>query len=523
MDVRFYLSIFMRRLPYFLIVATVISAASVTAALKLPPAYESRTQIIVESPQIPQELAQSTVRVSPIEQLQLLENKLLTRDNMLDIARRLNVFPDVGSMNADQIVAAMRARTTLQPPRGRNTVPLMTMVFEAPSPTTAAAVLNEYLTLVQQEDVEFRRGRSGETLEFFEQEVRRLSEDLDERSAQILQYKQSNTNALPESLDFRLRQLNLLQERISEGRRDIADLRNQRERLLVIFEQSNRIDEDATPAAIPLTPQQQELANLREQLQTTLLTFAPGSPRVRLLEARILQLEELIANSAAAPEPNAISPDEDDLRPSREEVVLGLQLDEIDTRIEALEERNAEAATRIEELELSIEATPEVAITLDELQRRFDIVQAQYQQAEQRLNAARTGDIIETRSRGQRISVIAQPAVPSQPTKPNRMLIAGGGTALGIIAGLGLVILLELLNGTARRPEDLVSRFGITPFTTIPYIRTRGQTFRHRSVKFFVILGIIIGVPLAVFAVHTYYLPLDLVADRIMNRLGVRW
>ena len=83
--------------------------------------------------------------------------------------------------------------------------------------------------------------------------------------------------------------------------------------------------------------------------------------------------------------------------------------------------------------------------------------------------------------------------------------------------------MLELLNGTARRPEDLVSRFGITPFTTLPYIRTRGQTFRHRSVKFFVILGIIIGVPLAVFAVHTYYLPLDLVADRIMNRLGVRW
>ena len=77
MNLRFYFSIFLRRLPYFLIVATVISAAAITAAMTLPPAYESRAQIIVESPQIPEELAQSTVRTPPIEQLQIMEQKLL--------------------------------------------------------------------------------------------------------------------------------------------------------------------------------------------------------------------------------------------------------------------------------------------------------------------------------------------------------------------------------------------------------------------------------------------------------------
>ena len=100
-------------------------------------------------------------------------------------------------------------------------------------------------------------------------------------------------------------------------------------------------------------------------------------------------------------------------------------------------------------------------------------------------------EVIETRSRGQRISVIEQPAVPSQPTKPNRMLIAGGGVAFGIFAGLGLVLLMELLNNTARRPEDIVARFDITPFTTIPYIRTRSQTFWQRSVKLLVIRAIV--------------------------------
>ena len=148
-----------------------------------------------------------------------------------------------------------------------------------------------------------------------------------------------------------------------------------------------------------------------------------------------------------------------------------------------LSEQNTNLKTRLVSINENIERTPEIAITLDELERKYAGIQAQYNQAEERLSRAQTGDRIETRSRGQRISVIEQPAVPSQPTKPNRMLIAGGGTVFGILAGLALIVLLEVMNTTARRPEDLVKRFGITPFTTIPYIRTRQQTFFQRSLK----------------------------------------
>ena len=88
---------------------------------------------------------------------------------------------------------------------------------------------------------------------------------------------------------------------------------------------------------------------------------------------------------------------------------------------------------------------------------------------------------------------------------------------------MGLVLLLELLNDSVRRPEDLVARFGISPFTTIPYIRTRQQVFLQRSLKLVTILAIIIGIPAAVYAVHVYYLPVDQVAEKVMNRLGVRW
>ena len=61
LDLKFYLSIFLRRLPYFLVIAAFISAIGIAVASILPPIFRSSATILVESPQIPDELARSTV------------------------------------------------------------------------------------------------------------------------------------------------------------------------------------------------------------------------------------------------------------------------------------------------------------------------------------------------------------------------------------------------------------------------------------------------------------------------------
>ena len=513
----YYLSIFRRKLPYFLIVATGISAVAVTVAYTLPPAYVSRMVLLIEAPQIPEELASSTVNVSAFEQLQVLQQRLLVRDNLLDIARELQVLPDIDKMNPDEIVAAMRARTTVRASTGgRNQAPLMTMTFEAPNPRAAAGVLNEYLILIQQQDSQFRRGRAGETLEFFEQEAQRLAEDLDTQSAQILAFKQANADALPDSLEFRLGQQALFQERLLQTDRDVSDLSNQKDRLIQLYDVTGEVNANRE---VPLSPDQVQLAELQAELNAALIVYSEENPRVRLLQARIDQLEEKLAATAGAGSEAEPAEDADPDLPA----VLTLQLSEIDTRIDILLDQKTTLQAQLEELDNSIARTPEVAIQLEEMDRKYASIEQQYNTAEDRLARARTGDRIETRARGQRLVVIEQPAIPSQPTKPNRMRIAGAGVFMGIAAGLGLIFLLEFLNNTARRPEDIINRFGVTPLTTIPYIRTRGQRFRQRSLQVLFILVILIGVPAAVYAVHTYYLPLDLIADKVMNRLGVRW
>ncbi|MEO0566875.1 MAG: lipopolysaccharide biosynthesis [Pseudomonadota bacterium] len=508
-SLKYYWSIFMRRLPYFLIVATVLSAASVIVALNLPPSYVSQMKLIVESPQIPDELAASTARTPAQEQLQVVEQRLLTRSNLLDIAHKLDVFDDIKEMAPDQIVQAMEARTYVRSTSGRNEAALMTITFEAATGAKAAGVLNEYLTLIQEEDVQSRTGRATQTLEFFEQEVARLNEELAERSARILSFKTEHADALPESLEYRLNQQTLMQERLAQLQREVVGLEEQRERLVQVFESTGQVGGLGGPT---LTPEQQQLEALRSELNNALAIYSESNPRVKVLRARIAQVEEIV-NAQPTPEAS---------QETTGNSLLDVQLAEIATRQKILEEQKVATASQLETLNDTIARTPTNAIRLDELELEYENIQLQYNTAVDRLSRASTGERIEVLARGQRISVIEPPAVPSSPSKPNRKLIAGGGGFAGILAGLGLVALLEFLNRSIRRPEDLVSRLGITPLATIPYIPTTGETMRRSAFRTTRLLIILLGIPAVLYALHVYYLPLDLLAERVMDRVGIR-
>jgi hypothetical protein len=148
-------------------------------------------------------------------------------------------------------------------------------------------------------------------------------------------------------------------------------------------------------------------------------------------------------------------------------------------------------------------------------------VQGQYNAAVDSLATASVGERLEVMSKGERFSLIEPAVAPGSPDQPNRLLIASAGLAGGIGAGLGFILLLELLNRSIRRPSELVSQLGIQPFVTIPYMRTQHELALKRTAMLVVLALIVVGIPLALFAVHTYYLPLDLLIRRGAGAVGL--
>lgn len=507
LDLSFYLSRFLRRLHYFVIFAIAGTVIGVTLARVLPPVYRAQAVLVVESPQIPGQLAASTVQAGANELLQIIQQRILTRANLIDLAREYEVYDadERARMTPDDVVADMRDRIAISLPDARAAAAFVRVSFPAADPVLSAEVTNEIVTQILQESVAIRTATTGQTLDFFEQEVARLGEDLGRASARILEFQMANKDALPDSLDFRRARQAQQQQQLVTVERQLAGLEDRRANLVALYERTGTVGNANTQ---PRTPEEQQLQQLQSQLASALAVYSEENPRVTVLRNRIKQLEAQVAAQTGMGLDQTLSP-------------LDIQLQDIDSQIAFLQDEKRAIETELAQLKVSIDATPGNAVALDRLQRDHNNIQQQYNQAVGRQSAAATGDRIEALSRGQRITVIEQATVPREPQSPNRPLIAAGGAGGGVALGAGVVFLLEFLNRAIQRPADLTGRLGIAPFATVPYIRTRREIFWRRLVIGLALFVVLVGLPAGLYALHVYYLPLDLLIDRFLDRTGL--
>jgi succinoglycan biosynthesis transport protein ExoP len=462
-DLRFYLSIFLRRLPYFLAISTVITAAAIALALYLPPVFQASAKILVESPQIPADLARSTVPINAVEQLQIIEQQIMTRENVLALAEKLKVYGDKASeIPQADIIEDMRGRTKFEllqkdAPSGGIGAKVFSVSFIAGDADLAAKVVNEFTDLILRKNVSLRTDRASETMQFFNQEVSRLGAELAKVEAEILKFKNENKDALPDGQDFRRNQQNNQQERLQSLEREEASLRSRRNNLVELFESTGRV-----VTAGPVTMEQQMLQELRRTLADQLALFSENSPNIVALRARIKGLENGMQAKQAS--------DADTTKGKRGTSELDLQLSDIDERLKYITQEREAITENLAELTRSIAATPRNETVLNSLERNRENIQAQYNIATARLAEASTGEQIEVSSKGERFTVVEPAVAPQKPTSPNRRRIAGAGLAGGVGLGLGFVVLLELLNKSIRRPNELVRTLQIQPLATISYI-----------------------------------------------------
>lgn len=510
-DLRFYWALFLRRLPVMTLFVLLFSGLALVAALKLPATYSTSARLLFEASQIPDSMVTSMVQIDAAEQLEVIEQRLMTRANLIDIANRFNVFEEMREMEPDSVVARMREATQIRRRSGgRGGATMMIIEFDARSGQIAANVVNEYVTLVLKENSRFRASRAENTLEFFAQEVERLDDELNRQSVEIARFKSENANALPQDQAYRLGRQNILQERLDRLARELGLAQQQRDTLERNFEATR------TPAATDRSAYEEKLVINRAELERLSETYSDNNPRIIRLKDRIASLEAIVAARNSGSYPN----DEGEDVP-QEEMLLDAALAEADSRIDALQAQIDTTTAELEELGKNVSLSAANATQFAELERDYQILQTRYSSAVSNLNLARMSERLEATAQGQRINVIENASVPQIPSGPDRLLIA----ALGIFAGLGLAVgyfvLLEALNRAIRRPAELSERFNVMPIATIPYMESRTARILRRGSLMMATLAVLVGVPLALWYVDTNYLPLEVIVQRILAKLGL--
>lgn len=463
LDIKFYFALFLRRLPLFFTCLAACALAAVLVALSIKPVYQATAKILLELPEISAELARSTVPTGAIEQLEIIQQQIMTRDNILDLARRLDVYPkDIASPEETDVVEDMRARTSFeQVDLGSGSAQgavIFEVSFDAPDPALAARVTNEIVDMLLSRNAKLRTDRAGNTLYFFDREVERLGGELKGVEDKILKFKTEHATALPEGSEFRRSQQTTQQERLLLLDREEGTLRSRRNSVIQTYETFGNLGDSQSSS-----PDDRMLQDLNRALSEQLSLFSEDSEKVKALRARIAMLQEKVRAQGKTARGELVA------RGSPE---LSIRLAEIDERLKSIEDEKIVLNRSLGALSEAIAATPANEAALASLERSRTNIQSQYDIAIARRAQAWTGEQIERTSKGERFSLVEAAVAPNSPIKPKRSRIVAGGIAAGLALGAGLIFLLELLNRTIRRPADVAAIFDYEPLATIPYIRS---------------------------------------------------
>jgi uncharacterized protein involved in exopolysaccharide biosynthesis len=457
-DARFYARLFVRRLPWFALVVAVVTGLGLLVATSLPATYATSARLVVEPEKIPDRLAPTTVRTEGVAHLEIIQQRVLSREALLSLAQRLDVYGE-DAPGPDAVVADLRRRVSFEIEAGtphRRTDPqgatMLHVGFTDRDPVLAAAVANDLVTRVLAEDVDMRTSVARETLEFFQQEADRLEEALAESAARLLDFEERNRDFLPEGREMRALRMDTLRTELSRIERERDALDHERARVIRLH-RSLRRQQGATYAAI----EPFEFRQL-DALSAALMELPADDPGRADLQARIDALQ------ARIDEEGLVRP-RGGRRTAFHEYVA-----EIDAELLAYEARRADIVEQFAELDRARALAPAKIAEAAALERDHDNLRALHEEAMNTRALAETGDAIEALSKGQRIVVIEQASIPREPVSPDRGMLALAAAALGVVLGLATVVLLELRLGVIRRPVDLTRALGITPIAVLPEI-----------------------------------------------------
>ncbi|AEG02598.1 GumC family protein [Methylomonas methanica] len=567
-----YLEVLVRRKSLLLISFLTIGFLSFVLAMKLPPVYRSSATILIEDQQIPRSMVETTITDFADKRIELIRQRVMTRDRILSIIQKYNVYLDernklvpselVKRFQEDAEIKMISA-DVLDPNRGVGKATIaFTISFSDRDPVLAQSVANELVSLFLDENTRVRAQRAAKTTDFLSAEAEKLRKEMDGFETRIMDYKAKHGKSLPEMLQINL---SAMDRAIEALRQTDSDIRIAKDRIIYLTD-SLRQAEDEVPAAQagkPLnkdeqlrllksefirlsaryTPTHPDVLRVKRQIQSLDSSFngevdeagarkelaeaenglvelkkkySETHPDVLKQEKRVAKLSEALSGIAAT----AANSEDDTHQGNTLYISLSGQLRATEHELEHLMELKDKYQQTIQELQENIDETPLVEKEYQDLMRMRQTSLNKYAELEAKYRGAKLAQTLEEEQKGETFTLIEPPIAPDKPEKPDRKKIIILGFGLGIGLGLGLTVLLELMHETIRGTKALERVTGMPPIVVIPYIETpQDRLAQKQRLKLIWIISAATFLLLIALA-HFFVMPLELVWSITLMKLG---
>jgi len=493
---------------YLGISVPILLAISTIIILALPPVFRSVGVVLVETQQIPTDLVQSTVTSEASERIQVIKQRVMTRDKLLGVLSKYEFFTPKTDNPAElsAILDSVRQNIIIDVKSARKgnsraqTAIAFSVAFDSLSPAIAQAISNDLVTLFLNENVKARTERASETTDFLRGEANKIKMALDLTESAVAEFKQKNKDALPEHLDLYVGMREDFRRQINDIERDI---RSQKEQLnllntqMTLARSGGTIDGGAS------------LSELKDQYRKLSVQYQPAHPDLVSLREQISYLEKGSANLGA------------DEKFSGASLEIQRQITAIETQLESVAFEKQELVDKLADLEERIIRIPQVERGFAALSRDYESKQDQYDEIVSKTMKASMAESLEQGRKAERFSILEPPILPLAPHKPDRkkLLVLGLGASLGL--PLGLVVLFGFLDRSIRGSEALALITNAPPLVEIPYIETVEESKENKKRFLIVACGLATAILLGVAFVHLFFMPVDELIGKSLARFGL--
>jgi len=223
--------VFKRHFAKFSIIIIFGMIASVIYALTQPRVYETTAMVQILQPAVPAAHGASTATGATLQRLQIAEQRLMARDNLLQVIEKYNLYP---GLSLSEKILRFRLATQLekiQDPalRWRSDVSPTALMIRVSygDPEMAAKIANEFVRILLAHSREISAAKASEALGFFEGEKTRVGNEIAALDMKIASFKQKNAATMPVGLADLRAELVILNTSILESKRNIVSLRSE--------------------------------------------------------------------------------------------------------------------------------------------------------------------------------------------------------------------------------------------------------------------------------------------------------
>ncbi|HZD31898.1 MAG TPA: XrtA system polysaccharide chain length determinant [Candidatus Angelobacter sp.] len=464
-------------------------AAGTAAGWVLPPKYRSETVILIEQQKIPEHYVESNITTDLQQRLQTMSEQILSRTRLLTLIEKFGLYGGAATPHdPEALVEQMRKDIKIEMITAegrRDQLSAFKVSYSASKPRLAHDVTNELTSFFINENLRDREQLSRDTTAFLQSQLDVARQSLTEQEEKLRAFRMQHDGELPEQLQSNLQILGGLQVQLQAANDALsqAEQRNLYLRsLLHQYQTTGTPPAEGGGASAPLTTQG-NLAALRAQLADLQGRYTEKYPDILRVKQQIAELEARQAKEVGGTGSSVA--DASTPRVMAEESSPTIQLR---SELSANEFERQNEKGKIKRLEQQVEVyqsrlnlTPERQQQAAAVTRDYDQSRTYYESLLSKKLQSEMATELEMRQQGEQFRMIDPPSLPTQPYWPNRLALSCAGLAGGLVLGMAIAMLFELLRPKVSDESELAELIGPGYALALPAFRTDEEiTATHR-------------------------------------------